>query len=99
MSTLLLVFIGAFAAWLVISWTFAKLLAPVDKKLDDVLAQLEGLRQYLYEIDPQFDDERASNAQMEADRQSPEGGVGAMFDSFLMRDKEDAGKRTLNTRF
>ena len=36
-------------------------LAEVHKKLDAVLGEFNCLRQYLYEIDAQFDDERQSN--------------------------------------
>jgi hypothetical protein len=99
MPTVYVILIAVPIGWFALAFTFAKLLEPTDKKLNQVLEQLEGLRQYLYEIDPQFNDERKSNTDMNEDRQSSEGGAAAMFDSFLLRDKEAAGKRTLNTRF
>ena len=64
-------------------------------KLDFISEQFIGLRDYLYEIDPQFDDERQSRAAFENDESSFAG----MNDMEIVRDKEKAGKRTLNTPF
>jgi hypothetical protein len=71
-------------------------LRDVHKKLDTVLDEFNGLREYLYEIDPQFDDERESLARVFADAPPLFSG---MDDMELLKKKKEAGKRTLNTRF
>jgi hypothetical protein len=67
----------------------------VHLKLDRVLANFEGLRNYLYEIDPQFDDERESNKAVFDDTAL----FAAMDDIELLKRKRDEGRRTLNTPF
>lgn len=67
----------------------------VKDKIDRVMEQLDGLREYLYEIDPQFDDERASNAAFERGDD-----MFAGYEDFkLIEKKEREGRRTLNTPF
>ena len=67
----------------------------LEKKLDEVLGTLEGLRQYLYELDPQFDDERQSNEDLEDERNL----FAPMNDMELLDRKQTEGRRTLNTPF
>jgi hypothetical protein len=67
----------------------------VEKKLDEVLGNLEGLRQYLYEIDPQFEDERQSNKQLEDEHNL----FAPMNDMELLERKRAEGRRTLDTPF
>ena len=70
-------------------------LRKVETKLDEVLRNFEGLRQYLYEIDPQFNDERESNTDMEDERNL----FAPMNDMELLDRKAAEGRRTLNTSF
>lgn len=60
-----------------------------------ILSKLEGLRAYLYEIDPQFDDERRSSNDLDDERNI----FSAMDDMQLLQKKEAEGRRTLNTPF
>jgi len=82
-------------------WHLNKRLDSVHQKLDAVLQQFNGLREYLYEIDPQFEDERVSDARFEAsmaDLKSNDLYAG-MRHMELLEEKEKSGKRTLNTPF
>jgi hypothetical protein len=67
-------------------------LKRVNDKLDKVLEQFDGLREYLYEIDPQFDDEREASQALEAGES-----LAGMDDLKLQTRKESEGQRTLNT--
>lgn len=68
-------------------------LKRTNDKLDKVLEQFDGLREYLYEIDPQFDDEREAGKAFENDEHLFAG----MVDLKLQERKESEGRRTLNT--
>lgn len=83
----------ALALWFAHGWYLNSRLERVHTKLDQLLENFDGLRAYLYEIDPQFDDERASWEAFEND----ESMFAGMNDMELLRQKESAGKRTLNT--
>lgn len=87
--------------WFVYGWYLNERLRSVYAKLDSVLDQLDGLRNYLYEIDRQFDNERESLVRYEKHLSDKSGGE--MFSGQehleLIRDKEAAGKRTLHTHF
>jgi len=89
------------ALWVAHGWYLNERLKSVHVKLDALLDQFNGLRQYLYEIDPQFDDERESTARFEKHMSDPSKGdiFSGMDDMELMREKEKGGKRTLNTPF
>ena len=90
--------ITAVVLWFAHGWYLHSRLLDVHKKLDRVLNEFNGLRLYLYEIDPQFDDERQSDEDMA----KPDGErdmYAEMDDCFLVRQKEKDGKRTLSTRF
>jgi hypothetical protein len=69
-------------------------LREVHEKLDKVLDNFNGLREYLYEIDPQFDDERES-------REAVNRGdfLSGMDDLELLKNKKSRGKRHLGTLF
>ncbi|MFZ3320738.1 MAG: hypothetical protein WA190_00090 [Usitatibacter sp.] len=54
------VVLTAIALWFAHGWYLNIRLERVHRKLDLMLASFDGLRIYLYEIDPQFDDERKS---------------------------------------
>lgn len=68
-------------------------LRSANRKLELLLEQFDGLREYLYEIDPQFDDERETSAAFENDEHLFAG----MDDLKLQERKEGEGRRTLNT--
>lgn len=80
-------------------------MAALDAKLNRISADLKkqqqfihekfyNLQQYLYEIDPQFEDERQSNRDMEEEKSMAE-----FHGSKLIEEKESQGQRTLNTNF
>jgi hypothetical protein len=86
------IIITAIVLWFAQGYYLNARLRDVHKKLDSVLEEFNGLRKYLYEIDPQFDDERAS------DEAVSEGAfLSGMDDIELLKRKRAAGKRTLNT--
>jgi hypothetical protein len=65
------------------------------------LDQFNGLREYLYEIDPQFDDERESRDRFAEQMSVPDSSdiFAGMNDMDLIREKENSGRRALNTPF
>lgn len=85
----------AVALWFAQGWYMKTQLRDVHRKLDRVLEAFNGLRDYLYEIDPQFDDERRTR---EAFLNSEHVFAGA-DDSALLKRKREEGKRTLTTPF
>jgi len=89
------VIITGAVVWFAHGWYLNERLAKVHAKLDRVLEQFVGLRDYLYEIDPQFDDERKSRCAFEND----ESIFAGADDMELLRRKQSEGKRTLNTPF
>ena len=82
--------------WFAHSWYLNTKLRAVHEKIDRVLECLDGLRDYLYEIDPQCNDERLSNKALLDDDMQP---FAAMDDIELLDKKKSEGKRTLNTPF
>ena len=96
-----IVILTAIALWFLHGWYLNERLKLVHAKLDSVLDQFNGLREYLYEIDPQFDDERESSDRFEEHMSAPDSNdiFAGMNDMELIREKEKAGKRTLNTPF
>ena len=86
---------AAIALWFAHGWYLNERLKHVHDKLDRVLETFDGLRDYLYEIDPQFDDERESRRAFE----NNESMFAGMSDMELIRRKQQEGKRTLNTQF
>lgn len=87
--------ITAIVLWLAHGWYLNERLRAVHDKLDRLLERFNGLREYLYEIDPQFDDERASRAAFE----NGDSVFAGMNDMELLRNKKQAGKRILTTGF
>jgi hypothetical protein len=85
----------AVALWLAYAAYMNARLRLTHEKLDRVLEEFNGLREYLYEIDPQFDDERLAR---DAHKQRKSVFSG-MNDQNLLRMKRKAGKRTLSTPF
>lgn len=84
----------ALVLWFAHGWYLNTRLERVHAKLDRVLEQFEGLREYLYEIDPQFEDERDSNRAVRNGEF-----LSGMDDMELLKAKKSQGKRTLNTTF
>jgi hypothetical protein len=95
------VVLTAIALWFAHGWYLNERLKSVHAKLDSVLVQFDGLREYLYEIDPQFDDERESSDRFEEHMSAQDSNdmFAGMNNMKLIRDKQKAGKRTLNTPF
>ncbi|MDQ7975921.1 hypothetical protein QYH69_01495 [Paraburkholderia sp. SARCC-3016] len=90
---------AAIVLWFAHGWYLNTRLERVHAKLDAILNNFDGLRNYLYEIDPQFDDERMANASLET---SVRGGTNpfAGIDAYRVdNEKREQGKRTLNTPF
>lgn len=83
------------ALWFAYGWHLNERLRRVHEKLDVILNNFNGLQEYLYEIDPQFDEERQSREAFE----NNESLFSGMNDMELRRKKEKEGKRTLNTSF
>lgn len=89
------IIITAVVLWFAHGWYLNERLKHVHEKLDRVLDAFDGLREYLYEIDPQFNDERESR-----DAFNEEGAIFAgMNDIGLSERKKEEGRRTLNTPF
>ncbi len=86
---------AAIALWFAQGWYLNEALRSVHKKLDVLDEQFGGLRRYLYEIDPQFDDERGLL------KEFGEGiSLFAGKDHLdLTKQKEAEGRRTLNSTF
>lgn len=89
------IILTAVVLWFAHGWHFNARLKRVHEKLDRTLEALDGLRDYLYEIDPQFNDERESRRAFNND----ESMFAGMNDMELIRKKEAEGKRTLITPF
>lgn len=89
------IIVTAVILWFAHGWYLNERLKHVHNKLDRVLEAFDGLRDYLYEIDPQFDDERESHRAFENGNDMFAG----MNDMELIRRKEQEGKRTLNSPF
>jgi hypothetical protein len=95
MSTEALIVVSAIVLWFAHGWYLNERLDRVHAKLDRLMESFDGLRDYLYEIDPQFDDERESRRAFEKN----ESMFAGMNDMELLLQKEASGKRTLTTRF
>jgi hypothetical protein len=80
---------------LALSWYLKTKLESVLRKLDRILAAFEGLRKYLYEIDPQFDDERHLLEHL-ASKTALDAGASPLE---LMEKNKSHSRRTLNTSF
>ncbi|MFM5895597.1 MAG: hypothetical protein ACKOQM_14360 [Novosphingobium sp.] len=86
----------AIALWFATGWYLNERLAKLHQKFDALFEQLNGLREYLYEIDPQFDEERQA---LESFMSGSGGLMAGAAHNELMRERHEAGRRTLNTGF
>jgi hypothetical protein len=77
------------------TWYLEAALKKVHHKLDLVLEAFDGLREYLYEIDPQFSDERDAHAELN----KPNNLMSGIDDIELLKRKKETGRRTLTTSF
>ena len=91
------IIITAIVLWFTYGWYLNERLKHVHNKLDHVLESLDGLRDYLYEIDPQFDDERQLLANLHESLDNGSVSFSGMNHMELIKKKELKGKRTLNT--
>ena len=78
-----------------LGWYLKVKLDSVHRKLDRTLRAFDGLRKYLYEKDPQFDDERHLLDHL-ASRTALDGGASHLE---LVERKKEHSKRTLKTSF
>lgn len=90
-----MIIVTAIFLWLGFGWYLNYRLENVHHKLDRILNSFDGLRNYLYEIDPQFDDERFNRIAFE----NEDSMFAGMNEMELLRKKVQEGKRTLNTSF
>lgn len=93
------IIITAIVLWFAHGWYLNERLKHVHEKLDRVLDVFDGLRDYLYEIDPQFDDERHFLDDLQESLDNGSMSFSGMNHMELIKNKEQAGKRTLNTPF
>lgn len=87
----------AVVLWFAIGWYLNERLKLVHQRLDQVFEAFNGLREYLYEIDPQFDEERDLLDGLHSDK------AGKIFDGMnlmeLEKYKKEARRRSLNSSF
>jgi hypothetical protein len=93
------VIVSVISLWFAQAWYMNIKLERVHAKLDQLLENFDGLRDYLYEIDPQFDDERRLLMELDKSLSSNKSSFSGMNHMELTRDKEAAGKRNLHTPF
>ena len=89
----------AVALWFATGWYLNERLKLVHQKLDHVLDSFNGLREYLYEIDPQFDEERALLGELFKSVETKKMSFAGMEHMELTKRKEEQGFRTLNSSF
>jgi hypothetical protein len=90
---------AAVVLWFAQGWYLNTRLERVHKKLDVILEQFNGLRQYLYEKDPQFDDERELLAELNESLETKAVSFAGMNHMELTKRKKEQGRRTLNLPF
>jgi len=87
------------ALWFAQGWYLNTRLERVHKKRDQMLEQFSGLRDYLYEIDPQFDDERRLRGELGESLETKSLSFAGMDLNDLMKQKQEHGRRTLHSPF
>jgi hypothetical protein len=85
----------AVVLWFATGWYLNERLKAVHQKLDGLSESFNGLRDYLYEIDPQFDDERILG-QAEFDSGPA---INRLTLAELEKRKRSNGHRILTTNF
>lgn len=99
MSVTATIIVSAIVLWFASGWYLNERLKLVHEKLDTVLEQFNGLREYLYEIDPQFDEERRLMIEFHASLENGDLSFAGKEHMDLTSKKKDRGYRTLNTSF
>jgi hypothetical protein len=99
MTTESTIIAAAVALWFAQGWYLNTRLERVHKKLDQILEQFDGLRRYLYENDPQFDEERQLLAELNEAVATNSLSFAGMNHMELTKQKKEQGKRTLNSPF
>jgi hypothetical protein len=89
----------AVVLWFAQGWYLNDRLEKVHQKLDRLSEQFNGLREYLYEIDPQFDEERALLGELFESVETKNLSFAGMEHMELTKKKEAEGRRTLNSTF
>jgi hypothetical protein len=90
---------AAVALWFAQGWYLNTRLERVHKKLDMIFEQFDGLRQYLYEKDPQFDDDRQLLDEVHRALNEDKPSFAGMNHMELTKQKTEQGRRTLNSPF
>jgi len=86
---------AAIALWIAQGWYLNTRLERVHERLNVILEQFDGLREYLYEIDPQFDDERQLLDEFQRSlKAEPSFSFAGMHHTELIEEKKQRGKRT-----
>ena len=99
MSITATVIVSAILLWFAQGWYLNKELVGVHKKLDSLTNQFDGLREYLYEIDPQFDEERQLWNELNEAVDDNAFSFSGMDHMQLLERKKKQGLRTLDTHF
>jgi hypothetical protein len=89
----------AVALWFAHGWYLNSRLARLHAKLDRLIDGMEGLRLYLYEIDPQFDEERRLREEIAEGVRTGAAPLSGMALTELVKRRTAAGRRTLDTPF
>lgn len=93
------IIVTALILWFATAWYLNERLKYVHSKLDLLLDQFNGLREYLYEIDPQFDEERRLSEEFEQSYSEDNVGLSGFLEMDYLRKRKAEGKRTLDTGF
>lgn len=93
MSIETVIVVTVIALCLVLGLYLNLLFSELHEKLDTILDRFDGLRTYLYEMDPQFDDEREALGAFFSDSSAGKDHID------LLKRKRELGKRTLDTLF
>ena len=93
-------FIALIVLWFANGWYINDRLEKIHKRFDRIEGALDGLREYLYEIDPQFDDERKAAQRFHDHMNDDKNDIFSGMDHCkLIQKKKSENKRTLNTPF